>query len=140
MQWPIIPFKNLTSLFPLIFLSKHISVYALGRRKWILDIIWPFELKNQRNWLKQVWMLKFCDVIICIVVHSPKKLTLNTYRNISTSCRKIQTTSLGIIIPIWPNFETSMFKDGCMISPRWFRKVDFFVTRKPMGQKIASNP
>ena len=62
-QWPIIPIQNSTSLFPLTFLSKHISVYALGRLKWILDIIWPlnqlFNLKNQRNWKKQVWMLNF---------------------------------------------------------------------------------
>ena len=48
-------FKILSSLFPLIFLSKHISLYALGRR--VLDIIWllnqHFKLKNQRKWLKQ---------------------------------------------------------------------------------------
>ena len=53
--------KSFTSLFPLIFLSKHISSYALGRIRWILDIIWPlnqhFKLKNQRNWLKQVWLI-----------------------------------------------------------------------------------
>ena len=29
--------KNFTFLFPLIFLSKHISLYALGRIRWILD-------------------------------------------------------------------------------------------------------
>ena len=50
--------KNVTSLFPLIFLSKHISLYALGSIRWILDIIWPlnqhFKLKNQRNWLNLV--------------------------------------------------------------------------------------
>ena len=48
--------KNLTSPFPLIFLSKHISLYALGRSKWILDIIWPIIIltENQRNLLKQV--------------------------------------------------------------------------------------
>ena len=64
------------------FLSKHISLYALGRLKWILDIIWPlnlnFKLKNQRNWVKQVWMLKFWDVINCIFVHWVKKLTLSS--------------------------------------------------------------
>ena len=72
--------KNLTSLFPLIFLSKHISLYALGRLKWILDIIWPlnqyFDLKNQRNWIKQVLMLKFLSGINCILLHWKKKLTL----------------------------------------------------------------
>ena len=49
--------KNLTSLFLLIFLSKHISLYALCRLKWIPDIIWLWPLnkhfnpclKNQRN-------------------------------------------------------------------------------------------
>ena len=83
MQWPIIPIKNLTSLFPLIFLSKHISLHALGRLKWVLDIIWPlnqhFNLKNQRNWIKQVLMLSFLIGIICILLHWPKKLTLTWY-------------------------------------------------------------
>ena len=64
----------------MIFLSKHISLYALGRIRWILDIIWPlhqnFKLKNQRNWLKQVWALKFWSVINCFFMHWPKKLTL----------------------------------------------------------------
>ena len=72
--------KKLTSLFPLIFLSKHISLYALGRIRWILDIIWPlnqhFRLKTQRNWLKQVSMLKFWSVINCLFMHWTKKLTL----------------------------------------------------------------
>ena len=67
MQWPIIPIKNLT----------------LGRIKWILDIIWPlnqhFNLKNQRNWIKQVLMLKFLMGIICILLRRPKKLTLVQY-------------------------------------------------------------
>ena len=80
MQWPIIPIKNLTSLFPLIFLSKHICEYALGRIKWIIDIIWPwnqhFNLKNQRNWKKQVWMLNFLIGIICILLYCWKKFTL----------------------------------------------------------------
>ena len=72
--------KNLTSLFPLIFLSKHISLYALGRLKWILDIIWPlnqhFNLKNQRNWGTTFLMLRVLIGIICILMHRPKKLTL----------------------------------------------------------------
>ena len=65
--------KNLTSLLPLIFLWKHISLYAIGRIWWILDIIWPlihnFQLKNQRNWLKHVWMLKSWSVINCFFMH-----------------------------------------------------------------------
>ena len=64
----------------MIFLSKHIILYALGRIRWILDIIWPlnqnFKLKNQRNWLKQVLMLKFWSVINCFFMHWTKKLTL----------------------------------------------------------------
>ena len=72
--------KNFTFLFPLIFLSKHISLYALGRIRWILDIIWPlnqhFKLKNQRNWLNQVWMWKFWNVMNCILLHWYKHLTL----------------------------------------------------------------
>ena len=88
MQWPIIPIKNLTSLFPLIFLSKHISLHALGRLKWVLDIIWPlnqhFNLKNQRNWIKQVLMLSFLIGIICILLHWQKKLTLTLSRTVLT--------------------------------------------------------
>ena len=48
--------KNLTSLFPFIFLSKHLSMYALGKLKWILDIIWPlnqhFKLKKSKKLAK----------------------------------------------------------------------------------------
>ena len=48
-------------------------------RQWILDSSWPFKyhfkLKNQRNWLKLVWMLKVWSVINCIFVHWTKKLT-----------------------------------------------------------------
>ena len=46
----------------------------------ILGIIWPwnqhFNLKNQRNWKKQVWMLSFLIGIICILLHWWKKVTL----------------------------------------------------------------
>ena len=35
-----------------------------------------FNLKNQRNWIKQVLMLSFLIGIICILLHRPKKLTL----------------------------------------------------------------
>ena len=74
--------KNLTSLFPLIFLSKHINLYALGRLKWILDIVWPlnqhFNLKNRRNWRTTFFMLRFLIGIICILLQRPKKLTLAT--------------------------------------------------------------
>ena len=86
MQWPIIPIKNLTSLFPLIFLSKHISLHALGRLKWILDSIWPlnqhFRLKNQRNLIKQVLVLTFLSGINCILLHWPKKLTLRASKKL----------------------------------------------------------
>ena len=64
----------------MMFLSKHISLYELGKLKWILDIIWPlnqhFHLKNQRNWKKQIWMLNFLNGINCILLHWRKKLTL----------------------------------------------------------------
>ena len=72
--------KNITSLSSLIFLSKYISLYASGRLKWILDIIWPFNqhcnLKNQRNWIKQVLMMNFLNDISCILLHWQKKTTL----------------------------------------------------------------
>ena len=78
--WTPPPPLGLTSIFALIFLSKHISLHSLGRLKWVLDIIWPlnqhFNLKNQRNWIKQVLMLSFLIGIICILLHWPKKLTL----------------------------------------------------------------
>ena len=55
-------------------------MHLLGRIWWILDIIWPlnqdFKLKNQRNWLKQVWMLKLWSEINCFFMHWTKKLTL----------------------------------------------------------------
>ena len=35
-----------------------------------------FKLKNQINWLKQVKMLKFLNVINCVFLHWRKKLTL----------------------------------------------------------------
>ena len=43
-QWPIIPLKKIIIPIFIDILSKHISLYALGRLKWILDIIWPFNL------------------------------------------------------------------------------------------------
>ena len=77
MQWPIIPIKNLTSLFPLIFLSKHISLYALGRLKWILDIISPLKQHfNLKNLEKTSLNVKFLIGIICILLHWWKKVTL----------------------------------------------------------------
>ena len=95
MQWPIMAIKNLTSLFPLIFLSKHINLYALGRLKWTLDIVWPlnqhFNMKNQRNWRTTFFMLRFLIGIICILLHRLKKLTLRGHcPNIYFAC--IQTT------------------------------------------------
>ena len=64
----------------MIFLSKHISLYALCRLKWILDIVWPlnqhFNLKNQKNWKTTFFMLRFLIGIICILLQRPKKLTL----------------------------------------------------------------
>ena len=35
------------------------------------------KLKDQRNWLKQVWTLKFWSEIICFFMHWTKKLTLD---------------------------------------------------------------
>ena len=47
---------------------------------WNWDTIWPlnqhYKLKNQRNWLEQVWVLNFWNVINSIFVHWMKKLTL----------------------------------------------------------------
>ena len=77
--------KKFTSLFPLIFLSKLISLYELGRPNWILDIIWPLNhYFNQIDLLKQVWKLNFWDVINCIFVHWTIKLTLSSNLDFST--------------------------------------------------------
>ena len=88
--------KNLTSLFQSIFLSKHISLYALGRLKWILDIVWPlnqhFNLKNRRNWRTTFFMLRFLIGIICVLLHRPKKLTLR--ENILILCCKKPSISI----------------------------------------------
>ena len=79
----------------MIFLWKHISLYALGRLMWILDIIWSlnqhFNLKNLRNWIKQVLMIKFCSGINCILLHWPKKLTLVARSCTCGGCRFFTT-------------------------------------------------
>ena len=75
----------------MIFLWKQISLYALGRLKWILDIVWPlnqhFNLKNQRNWRTTFFMLRFLIGIICILLHRPKKLTLPLWHKIRSGTR-----------------------------------------------------
>ena len=64
-----------------------INTYMLTRAELLITlcyeipcIIWPlnqnFKLKNQRNWLKKVWMLKFWSAINCFFMHWTKKLTL----------------------------------------------------------------
>merc|ERR1711973_940850 len=49
------------------------------------------------------------------------------FGNVFTSCGEIQATSFRIVIPITIYIDTSMFKDWCMISPRWLGKVNGFV-------------
>ena len=110
--------KNFTSLFPLIFLSKHISLYALGRIRWILDIIWPlnqhFKLKNQRNWLNQVWMWKFWNVINCILLHWRKKLTLGALTNFATIAITIMQVKTYIVAPLEGKSYTTFSTIGVM--------------------------
>ena len=127
MQWPIIPIKNLTSLFPLIFLSKHICVYALGRIKWILGIIWPwnqhFNLKNQRNWKKQVWMWIFLSGVNCILMHCTKK---ETY----FSCAyKVTYNKLQAVSLMWSHFTrlsiSSRFQNGSRPTKSVKRSLSF---------------
>ena len=56
------------------------SRYNMTLSKFYVCIIRPlnqhFNLKNQRNWIKQALMLKFLCGINCILLHWPKKLTL----------------------------------------------------------------
>ena len=134
MQWPIIPNKNLTSVFPLMFLSKHISFYALGSLKWILDIIWPlnqhFNLKNQRNWIKQVLMIKFWIGINCILLHRPEKLILCPVslwkaKLLSEVCQiylKVRKSRKDIVIPSISSINQGSKKDLILI-PRHFIKL-----------------
>ena len=64
-----------------------------------------FTLKNQRNWLKQVKMLKFWNVINCVFVHWTKKLTLvnnlkvhSIYSFEPTShCEKLYTWATSVL-------------------------------------------
>ena len=111
--------KNLTSLFPLIYLSKHISLYALGWLQWILDIIWPlnqhFNLKNQRNWIKQVGMLKFLSGINCSLMHWSKKLTL-------------VFDDLGIFL--WSRIMNLIFPLLCVISRNYWKQFLKFMFSK----------
>ena len=81
-------------------------MYSLGRLKWILDIIWPFNqhfnLKNQRNWIKQVLMTNFLNDINCILLHWQKKTTLVFSRfdhlasKMSTKCRLTKSGQSGV--------------------------------------------
>ena len=77
------------------YFLKHISLNAL-RLKWILDIIWPFNqhfnLKNQRNWIKQVLIIKFWSGINCILLHWQKKLTL--------VIKILQFVKIAIVFPL----------------------------------------
>ena len=79
----------------------------LGRLKWILDIIWPlnqhFNLKNQRNRIKLVLMLTFLIGIICILLHRPKKLTLEQF--FLTVCHK----NFGNKVPSLHSFYIDVF-------------------------------
>ena len=65
------------------YFYENISVckHQVGFKQF-LDIIWPlnqhFNLKNQRNWKKQVWMINFWSGINCILLHWRKKLTLSS--------------------------------------------------------------
>ena len=65
----------------------------LGRLKWILDSIWPL---NQRNWIKQVLMIKFWSGIFCILLHWPKKLTLT-----NTFCSSFLAQTRSVWKEIW---------------------------------------
>ena len=72
-----------------ISIDISIKTHALGRLKWILDIICylnqHFNLKNQRNWKKQIWMLNILIGIICILLHWWKKVTLTLKLKFSTT-------------------------------------------------------
>ena len=72
-----------------------------------LDIIWPinlnFKLKNQRNWLNQVWMWKFWNVMNCIILHWYKHLTLVKSLYMQTSKNLFRLS--GFVILQKDNFQ-----------------------------------
>ena len=74
MQWPIIPLKNFIIPISIDISIKTHQLYALGRLKWILDIIWPL---NQPKKLEKTSLnVKFLSGINCTLLHLRKKLTL----------------------------------------------------------------
>ena len=134
----------------MVFLSKHISLYALGRLKWILDIIWPlnqhFNLKIQRNWIKQVLMLKFLSGINCILLHWRKKLTLFNSEKFLLNYSLFKVN--------WVNFNTSFAKKvglmACLFSfllltvrndvkGQFDEEFQVMVVRNQTGQKKLSS-
>ena len=124
--------KNFTSLFPLIFLSKHISLYALGRIRWILDIIWPLnqylKLKNQRNWLKQVWMFKFWSVINRFFMHWTKKLTLAwKLQKFSVKTQVDNNKIFRYVTPLW--YSTILLR----FAVEWCLNM----TREAIGRRLG---
>ena len=68
--------------------------------------MWPlnqhFKQKTQRNWLKQVWMLKFWSVINCCFMRWTKKLTLVT----TNACFMLTKGQKKLV---WVNFSNLEF-------------------------------
>ena len=76
-----------------------------------MTLIWPlnqnFNLKNQRNWIKQVLMLSFLIGIFCILLHRPKKLTL--VETLLTTIMERTSTSLSQSQKTWGLFLVKDF-------------------------------
>ena len=88
-----------------------------------------FQLRNQRNWLNQVWLLKFWSVINCIFLHWTKKLTL---ANQSISTQKV-TTNKERIFDVIHDSGTKKFGS---IRFLWEHVGGlFFVTKKKCGRR-----
>ena len=103
------------------FYQNTISLYALGRIRWSLYIIWPlnwhFMLKNQRNWLKQVWTWKLWSVINCFFIHWMMKLTLACLTKIiyEINKRKIRNSKTMLLS------KTKVFENHiCILHWKWF--------------------
>ena len=87
--------------------ERQMTKSGWNRVKWILDIIWPlnqhFKLKNQRNWLQQVSMLKYWSVINRFFMHWAKKLTLITFRTARVSLGS--KYYLQVMVSLWSHFH-----------------------------------
>ena len=77
-------------------------------------------MKNQRKWLKQVWILKFWSLINCFSMHWTKKLTLDIMIFSWFTCPHVFTNSQITNFPKNCTFKKVYFWAGWDFSSKWF--------------------